>query len=150
MIPVAPVALPMPENVSVVGESLIPLVDSNGIPTAGTLNLSDSVQCDVMPLVYEAVKQYATGIITEFVLRIPLNSKVGSSLKSDGTHRDESPTSTTGTGTPITSRKLVTMLIDESATVDILRRTSAGHVVNKRHPEADRSKMAGPNPKMIH
>ena len=38
MIPVAPVALPMPENVSVVGESLIPLVDSNHIPTAGTLN----------------------------------------------------------------------------------------------------------------
>ena len=92
----------------------------------------------------------ASGIIAEFVLRIPLNSQVGSSLKSDGTHRDESPTSTTGTGTPITSRKLVTMLIDESATVDILRRTSAGHVVNKRHPEADRSKMAGPNPKMIH
>ena len=28
MIPVAPVALPMPENVSVVGESLIPLVDT--------------------------------------------------------------------------------------------------------------------------
>ena len=34
MIPVAPVALPMPANVSVVGESLIPLVDSNRIPTA--------------------------------------------------------------------------------------------------------------------
>ena len=58
---VAPVALPMPENVSVVGESLIPLVDSNRIPTAGTLNLSDSVPCNVMPLVYETVKQYATG-----------------------------------------------------------------------------------------
>ena len=43
MIPVAPVALPMPANVSVVGENLIPLVDSNRIPTAGTLNLSDSV-----------------------------------------------------------------------------------------------------------
>ena len=43
MIPVAPVALPMPENVSVVGESLIPLVDSNRMPTVGTLNLSDSV-----------------------------------------------------------------------------------------------------------
>ena len=42
MIPVAPVALPMPENVSIVGESLIPLVDSNRIPTAGTLNLSRS------------------------------------------------------------------------------------------------------------
>ena len=41
----------------------------------------------------------ATGIITEFVLRIPLNSKVGSSLNSDGTRRDESPTSITGTGT---------------------------------------------------
>ena len=61
MIPVAPVALPMPENVSVVGESLIPLVDSNRIPTVGTLNLSDSVPCNVMPLVYETVKQYATG-----------------------------------------------------------------------------------------
>ena len=60
MIPVAPVALPMPGNVSVVGESLIPLVDSNRIPTAGTLNLSDSVPCNVMPLVYETVKQYAT------------------------------------------------------------------------------------------
>ena len=61
MIPVVPVALPMPENVSVVGVSLIPLVDSNRIPTAGTLNLSDSVPCNVMPLVYETVKQYATG-----------------------------------------------------------------------------------------
>ena len=61
MIPVAPVALPMPENVSVVGESLIPLVDSNRIPTAGTLNLSDSVPCNVMPLVYETVKQHTTG-----------------------------------------------------------------------------------------
>ena len=60
MIPVAPVALPMPENVSVVGESLIPLVDSNRISTAGTLNLSDSVPCNVMPLVYETVKQYAS------------------------------------------------------------------------------------------
>ena len=60
-IPIALVALPMPENVSVVGESLIPLVDSNRIPTAGTLNLSDSVPCNVMPLVYETVKQYATG-----------------------------------------------------------------------------------------
>ena len=36
MIPVAPVALPLLGNVSVVGESLIPLVDSNRIPTAGT------------------------------------------------------------------------------------------------------------------
>ena len=31
MIPVAPVALPMPENVSAVGKILIPLVDSNRI-----------------------------------------------------------------------------------------------------------------------
>ena len=62
MIPVAPVALPMPNNVSVVGENLIPLVDSNRIPTAGTLNLSDSMPCNVMPLVYETVKQYATVI----------------------------------------------------------------------------------------
>ena len=54
-------ATPVPENVSVVGESLIPLVDSNRIPTAGTLNLSDSVPYNVMPLVYETVKQYATG-----------------------------------------------------------------------------------------
>ena len=61
MIPVAPVALPMPANVSVVGESSIPLVDSNRIPTVGTLNLSDSVPCNVMSLVYETVKQYATG-----------------------------------------------------------------------------------------
>ena len=61
MIPVPTVALPMPENVSVVGESLIPLVDSNRIPTAVTLNLSDSVPCNIMPLVYETVKQYATG-----------------------------------------------------------------------------------------
>ena len=56
MIPVAPVVLPMPENVSLVGESLIPLVGSNRIPTAGSLNLSDSVPCNVMPLVYETVK----------------------------------------------------------------------------------------------
>ena len=55
---------------------------------------------------------------------IPLNSKVGSSLKSDGTRKDESPTPTTGTGTSITSRKLVTLLSDESATMDILCRTS--------------------------
>ena len=48
------VALPLPE-------SLIPLVDSERILTAGTLNLSDSVPCYVMPLVYETVKQYATG-----------------------------------------------------------------------------------------
>ena len=61
MIPIAPVALPMPENVSVVDESLIPLVDSNRIRTAGTLNLSDSVPYNVMSLVYETVKQYATG-----------------------------------------------------------------------------------------
>ena len=61
MIPVAPVALPLPENVSVVGGSLIPLIDFNRIPTAGTLNLSDSVRCNFMPLVYETVKQYATG-----------------------------------------------------------------------------------------
>ena len=57
----------------------------------------------------------ATGIITEFVLRIPLNSKVGSSLKSDGTRRDESPTSITGTETSITSRKLVTMLVESAS-----------------------------------
>ena len=44
-----------------VGESLIPLVDSDRIPTAGTFNSSDSVSCNVMPLVYETVKQYATG-----------------------------------------------------------------------------------------
>ena len=66
----------------------------------------------------------ATEIITEFVLRIPLNSEVGSSLKSDGTRRDESPTSITGTGTSITSRRLVTFIGDESATADILCRTS--------------------------
>ena len=42
-----------------------------------------------------------------FVLRSPLNSTVGSSLNSDGTRRDESPTSTTDTGTSITSRRLV-------------------------------------------
>ena len=64
MIPVAPVALPIPENVSVVGESLIPLVDSNRIPTAGTFSGIGSATG-------------ATGIITEFALRIPLNSKVG-------------------------------------------------------------------------
>ena len=66
----------------------------------------------------------ATGIITEFVLRIQLYYKVGSSLKSDGTRRDESHTSMTGTGTSITLRRLVTLLSDESATVDILCRTS--------------------------
>ena len=111
MIPVAPDALPSPENISVVGESLIHLVDSNRIPTAGTISGIGNATG-------------ATGIITEFVLRIPLNTKVGSSLKSDGTRRDESPMSMTGTGTSITSRKLVTMLVDESATVDILCRTS--------------------------
>ena len=52
MIPVAPVALPLPENVSVVGESFIPLVDSDRIPTAVTLNSSDSVPCNIMPLVW--------------------------------------------------------------------------------------------------
>ena len=31
-------------------------VDSNRIPTAGTLNLSDSMPCYVIPLVYETVK----------------------------------------------------------------------------------------------
>ena len=61
MIPVAPAVLPMPENVSVVGERLMPIIDSNRIPTAGTLNLSDFVPCNVMPRVYETVKQYATG-----------------------------------------------------------------------------------------
>ena len=71
----------------------------------------------------------ATGIITEFVLRIPLNSKVGSSLKSDGTRRDESPTSITGTGTSITSRRLVTFISDESATV---RGTASGHIVTTK------------------
>ena len=30
------------------------------MPTAVTLNSSDSVPCNVMPLVYETVKQYAT------------------------------------------------------------------------------------------
>ena len=50
MIPVAPVALPLNENVSVVVESLIPLVDSVHIPTAGTLNSSVSMPCNVMPL----------------------------------------------------------------------------------------------------
>ena len=78
MIPVAPVALPMPENVSVVG-------------------------------------------------------------KSDGTRKDESPTSITGTGTSITSRRLVTLLSDESATVDILCRTSrmerVGACCEQRDPE---------------
>ena len=39
-------------------------------------------------------------------------------------HVETSPTPITGTGTSITSRKLVTMLVDESATVDILCRTS--------------------------
>ena len=48
-------------EVSVVGESLIPLVDFNRILTAGTLNSSDSVPCNVMPLVYQTVRQYATG-----------------------------------------------------------------------------------------
>ena len=52
MIPVAPVALPLPENVSVVGESFIPLVDSDRIPTAVTLNSSDSVPCNIMVDVY--------------------------------------------------------------------------------------------------
>ena len=52
-----PVALPMLDNVSVVCESLILFVDSNRIPTAGTLNLSDSVPCNV----YETFKQYASG-----------------------------------------------------------------------------------------
>ena len=66
----------------------------------------------------------ATGIITEFVLRSPLNSTAGSSLTSDGTRRGESPTSITGTGASITSRRLVTLLRDQSATVDILCRTS--------------------------
>ena len=138
--------------------------DESPTSMTGTLNFSDSVPCNVMPLVYETVKQYATGpssnilVLTrgssrkqvkqvianiqsplhgyhhretidityasEFVLRIPLNSKVGSSLNSDGTRRDESPTSMTGSGTSIPSRKLVTMLVDESATVDILCRTS--------------------------
>ena len=50
----------MPENVSAVGESLIPLVDSDRTPTVGTLNLSDSVPCNVMPLVYETIIEYSS------------------------------------------------------------------------------------------
>ena len=46
----------MPEIESVVGESLIPLIDTNRIPTADTLNSSDTVPFNVMPLVYETVR----------------------------------------------------------------------------------------------
>ena len=62
MIPVAPAALLVLENVPIVGESLIPIIDSDRIPTTGKLNSSDSVSCNIMPLVYETVKQYATGL----------------------------------------------------------------------------------------
>ena len=61
MIPVAPAVLSSPENVSVVGERLMPIIDSDRIPTTVTLNSYDSVPCNVMPRVYETVKQYATG-----------------------------------------------------------------------------------------
>ena len=95
MIPVAPVALPLPENVSVVGESLIPLVDSNRIPTAGTLNLSDSVPCNVMPLVYETVKQYATGpsstilVLTRGSTRKQVKQVIANILPLHGYHHHE-------------------------------------------------------------
>ena len=65
----------MPENISVVGESLIPLVDSNRLPTAGTLSLSDFVPCNVMPLGYETVKQYATGPSSTTLVLIRGSSK---------------------------------------------------------------------------
>ena len=37
------------------------IFDSDRIPTSFTLTTSDSVPCNVMPLVYETVEQYATG-----------------------------------------------------------------------------------------
>ena len=61
MILVAPAVLPLPKNVSVVGESLIPIIVSDRIPTTVTLNSPKSLPCNVMPLVYETVKQNATG-----------------------------------------------------------------------------------------
>ena len=51
MIPVAPATLLVLENVPVVGESMIPIIDSDRIPTAGKLNSSDSVSCNIMALV---------------------------------------------------------------------------------------------------
>ena len=38
-----------------------PFIRYSGTSAYSTLNLSDSVPCNVMPLVYETVKQYATG-----------------------------------------------------------------------------------------
>ena len=66
------------------------------------------------------------------------------------------------TGTSITSRRLVTFISDESATVDILCRTSRmeregdedlwprrGMFLTKADPEADRLLLNSPNPKII-
>ena len=96
-------------------ESDIFNVPALGIRLESTRGIKLSPTIDTFSGIGNAIG--ATGIITEFVLRIPLNSKVGSSLKSDGTRRDESPTSITGTGTSITSRRLVTFIGDESATL---------------------------------
>ena len=82
-------------------ESMIGIILS---PTTGTFSSTSNVAG-------------ATGIIAEFLLRSPLNSTVC-------TRRDESPTSITGTGTSITSRRLVTSLGMKSATADILCRKS--------------------------
>ena len=71
MILVAPAVLPLPKNVSVVGESLIPLVDSDRIPTTVTLNSPHSVPCNVMPLVYEIVEQYATSVTVHRPAPVP-------------------------------------------------------------------------------
>ena len=135
-------------------------VPAVGIRLESTRGIKLSPTTDTFPSKGNATG--ATGIITEFGLRNPLNSTVGSSLKSDSTRRDESPTSTTGVGTSITSRRLVTLLGDESATMDILRRTSRmehegdkdlwprrGIFVDNEIQVADRSKMNSPNPKMI-
>ena len=65
-------------------------VPAVGIRLESTRGIKLSPTTDTFPGIGNATG--ATGIITEFVLRIPLNSKVGSSLKSDGTSRDESPT----------------------------------------------------------
>ena len=87
----------MTSNGTVSEEFNVPAV---GIRLVSTRGIKLSPTTDTISGIGNATG--ATGIITEYVLRIPLDSKVGSSLESDGTRRDESPTSITGTGTSIT------------------------------------------------
>ena len=62
------------------------IVPAVGVRSESTRGIKLSPTTDTFSGIGDATG--ATGIITEFVLRIPLTSKVGSSHKSDGTHVD--------------------------------------------------------------